>query len=286
MYRLAPGLEARMPRLSERNPSYRKHRPSGQAVVTVDGHGFYLGPWRSRSSRDEYDRIIGEWLANGRRLPRSTSAVVNDLDVNELVARFWPHAQAHYRHPDGTPTSEAANFRDALRPLVRLYGKTLVADFGPLSLRAMRDEMIRLGWCRASINRNVGRVRHVFRWAAGRELCAASIYQSLAAVEPLQAGRTEARESEPVRPVADETIAGTLPFLSPTIATMVKLQRLTGCRPGEVCAMRTGDLDRTEEVWTYAPAHHKTAHRGKSRIIHIGPHICCAPTCHLHRAPH
>ena len=34
-----------MPRLTERNPSYRKHRATGQAVVTIGGRDFYLGPW-------------------------------------------------------------------------------------------------------------------------------------------------------------------------------------------------------------------------------------------------
>ena len=28
-----------------RTPSYRLHKPSGQAVVTLDGRDHYLGPW-------------------------------------------------------------------------------------------------------------------------------------------------------------------------------------------------------------------------------------------------
>ncbi len=51
---------------------------------------------------------------------------------------------------------------------------------------------------------------------------------------------------------------------------MVQVQRLTGGRPGEVCAMRAGDLE-TGDVWLYQPALHKTAHRGKTRVIAIGP---------------
>ena len=33
-----------------RIPSYRRHRPSGQAVVTVQQKDHYLGPWRRRTS--------------------------------------------------------------------------------------------------------------------------------------------------------------------------------------------------------------------------------------------
>ncbi len=51
-----------------RVPSYHHHRPSGQAVVTLDGRDFYLGKWNTKASRTEYERLIGEWLANGRRL--------------------------------------------------------------------------------------------------------------------------------------------------------------------------------------------------------------------------
>ena len=33
-----------MPKLSNSAPKYRKHRASGQAVVTLNGRDFYLGP--------------------------------------------------------------------------------------------------------------------------------------------------------------------------------------------------------------------------------------------------
>jgi hypothetical protein len=52
-----------MPRLTASNPKYQKHRASGQAVVTLDGRDFYLGPHGTQASRDEYDRLVGEWLS-------------------------------------------------------------------------------------------------------------------------------------------------------------------------------------------------------------------------------
>jgi integrase len=42
-------------------------------------------------------------------------------------------------------------------------------------------------------------------------------------------------------------------------------------RPGELVIMRPDDIDRNNDVWTYIPEHHKTEHRGKTRIIYIGP---------------
>ncbi len=79
-----------MPRLTSKPPKYCKHKASGQAIVTLDGHDFYLGPWRSKSSFVEYDRLIGEWLENGRRLPHARES---DLTVTELAAAYWRHAK-------------------------------------------------------------------------------------------------------------------------------------------------------------------------------------------------
>ena len=47
-----------MPRRSRSLPKYRKHKASGQAVVTLDGMDFYLGPYNSRASLREYDRLV------------------------------------------------------------------------------------------------------------------------------------------------------------------------------------------------------------------------------------
>ena len=47
-----------MPKLTYSLPKYRKHRASGQAVVTLNGRDFYLGPHGSKVSKMEYDRLI------------------------------------------------------------------------------------------------------------------------------------------------------------------------------------------------------------------------------------
>ena len=54
-----------MPKLTRALPKYRLHRASGQAVVAFNGRDFYLGPHATKTSKIEYDRLIGEWLAHG-----------------------------------------------------------------------------------------------------------------------------------------------------------------------------------------------------------------------------
>ena len=122
-------------------PSYRRHKQSGQAIVTL-GNGLsgrrdvLLGKYGTAASRAEYARVIAEWEAAGRRLPEAGTA--GDLTVNELIVAFWRHAEQHYRHPDGTPTSELAEYTFSFRPLKHFYGNTPAKDFGPLALKAVR----------------------------------------------------------------------------------------------------------------------------------------------------
>ena len=61
-----------------------------------------------------------------------------------------------------------------------------------------------------------------------------AVYRRLVTVRALQRGRSEASERPPVRPVSDETLEKTLLELNAVVADMVRVQRLTGARPGEI----------------------------------------------------
>src|SRR5262249_60611565 len=91
------------------------------------------------------------------------------------------------------------------------------------------------------------------------------------AVRGLEKGRSPARETEPVQPVAVEVVEATLRYLLPPVRAMVELQLLTGMRSGEVCDMRACDLDTAGDVWLYRPAHHKSKAKGKERVVALGP---------------
>jgi len=255
-----------MPHL--RTPSYRRHKATGQAVVTLNGRDHYLGKHGTAASRREYDRLIGEWLARGRQLPSTRES--DALTVTELIRAYWRHVKAYYLK-NGRPTSEQAGIRLALRPLKRMYGHTPARDFGPLSLKAVRDVMVREDWSRGFVNKQVGRLKRVFRWAVENELVPSTTYQGLQAVVGLRRGRSEARETEPVTPVADEHVEAIRPFVSSQVWAMIELQRLTGMRPGEVVSMCGCDVDTTGKLWVYRPGSHKTQHHGKTRTIYLGP---------------
>jgi integrase len=257
-----------MPKLVDATPKYRHHRASGQAVVTIQGRDFYLGPWGSKTSKIEYDRVIGEWLAAGRHLPDLGEA--GDLTIVEGLARYKGFAAEHYRK-DGSRTHEYDNILRAIAPLARLYGRTRLREFGPLALKSLQQEMVSAGLSRGGINSRVARIKRFFRWAVSEQLASPGIVVGLEAVMPLQRGRTIARETEPVTPVAGEVVEATLACLPEVVAAMVRFQRLTGCRPGEVCILRPRDVDQSGDVWRYVPASHKMQHRDRQRVVFIGP---------------
>jgi integrase len=127
--------------------------------------------------------------------------------------------------------------------------------------------MISAGWCRSLINHRIDRVRRVFKWATAEELVPVTVYQPRRTLAGLQKGRSTVRDSEPVTPVDPVHVAAALPYLSRHVRVMVELQQLTGMRPGEVCAIKFAEIDRSSEVWVYRPRRHKTARRGKPRAV-------------------
>jgi hypothetical protein len=137
-------------------------------------------------------------------------------DHEELVARFWLHAEQFYRQPDGSPSGEADNYRQVLGPLKALYANTPAAKFGPRALASVRQRMIEVKWSRTFINRQIGRIRRVFRWAVSQEYLPAAVHHALLSLPGLREGKSEARETEPVKPVLEEHVEAIGPVFLPT----------------------------------------------------------------------
>jgi integrase len=253
-------------------PSYLRH-PSGRArVAWTDSAGvrrFKLlpGEYDSPESKAAYRTFLAELEA----APHAHAAGPSELTVNELLLAYLDHAERYYVDPDGKPTDALRHARTACRFVRESYGHAPAASFGPLALKAVRQRFVGAGWCRGTVNAQAARVVQVFKWAAAEELVPASVYQALKAVPGLRKGRGPARETEPVRPVDDAVVDATLPFLTRPVRGLVEFQRLTGCRPGEGMAIRRCDIDESGAVWLYRPRRHKTAHKGKSRVVAIGP---------------
>jgi integrase len=94
---------------------------------------------------------------------------------------------------------------------------------------------------------------------------------ALQTVRGLMRGQSEARETDPVRPVSMAYVEAVIPHVPRPVAAMIKLQLLTAMRPGEVVIMRGIDLNTSGKIWFYTPEYYKTQWRGHPRAIAIGP---------------
>ena len=175
----------------------------------------------------------------------------------ELCAAYLDYAEGYYRK-NGKPSTHMPRLKAAIRTIRDLYGSTPAESFGPLAIRAIQQKMVATGAARRYINQHTDHIKRMFKWGVSIELLPPTVYQAIATVPGLKAGRTRARESKPVLPVSDEVVDATLSFLPPVVADMVRFQRLTGARPGEVCQLRPCDLERS-------------ASYGRVRIIYVGP---------------
>ena len=263
-----------MPRPRSAVPGYLHRKPTNQAYVVLkaaDGRRrtVYLGEYNSPASRAEYARL----LAGGPPVAKSndTQCPPPGATVAEVLLAYLRFAATYYVGPDGRPTSELAEYRLAARGVRELFAPLPATELGPKKLAMIRDRWVASGMTRKDVNRRVGKVKRMFRWAAAEELVPPSVPAALATLLSLAKGRTPAPETEPIRPVAVDDVETVTPFVRPEVAGMVRVQLLTGMRPGEVCRLRPVDVDRSGGIWVFRPAGHKGAWRGKDRAVSIGP---------------
>jgi integrase len=261
-----------MPRYVHQIPPMRFHKRSGQAYVMLDGKQVYLGRHGSIQAQSKYNQTIAEWLASDR-VPVVPEPGSPGRTVSEVLSAFMLHAISYYRSASGEQTGEAGNFRDAIRPVRKLYEDIPAKDFGIAQLKAVRASMVQAGLSRSTVNARINRVRRVWKWAVSELMIPETVYLSLTAVGPLRKNRTKVKEAKGIKKVSMGRVNAALPYMPAPVAAMVQLQLLTGCRVGEILIMRGGDLDQGYDPWIYRPGAHKNDWREEStgRDIPIGP---------------
>ena len=218
--------------------SYFPHKQSGRGrAVWYDANGsrqqkLLPGAYGSPESLCAKARLDLELAVSASR----TAVDSPDITVAELLASYLDHAERYYVDAEGKPTKELVVLKYAMKPVRLFYAHHPAFQFGPLALKAVRQKMIDEGLSRGLINRRIGAVKRIFKWAVSEELIPPGVSEALRSLPGLRQGRTAARETEPVGPVDDALVAATLPFLPPHVRVMVKLMQYTGMRPSEVCA--------------------------------------------------
>ena len=250
-----------MPKLKNRYP--KNCRDRSRAFSWHNGKRIYHGVWGSPEAEKNYKRFIAALLENPN-LPLQMGSVGGVL-ISELVAGFLKHIEA--RKMDKT---DVEHFKTVVGFLVDVYGDLGVNEFSPKKLKVVRNQMVKVGTLsRPMINRYIGKIRRIFAWGVEEEVVQSNVIHALRTVKALLKGEEGTFDNPPRLDVPDDVVAATLPYLSPTVRAMVIIQRLTGCRPSEICRMTVESVDRRQEngLWYYVLQTHKTKkHIGVKQI--------------------
>jgi hypothetical protein len=181
-------------------PSYRLHKQSGQAVVTlgcaVTGkrRDIMLGEYGTPDSRVKYAETIAQWERDGRILDNAqpVEPTAQGVTVTEIMTDYWKGVLDRYgiADPSGRLPSRLYAIRSTVRLVRATCGKTLAADFGPKMLQQVRAEMVAKGWSRGHVNGCVATVIRAFRQGVAAEKVSPSAIVALECVKPLRRGRT------------------------------------------------------------------------------------------------
>ena len=245
-------------------PSYclkKNSKGKKYAYIYLNGKRIGLGP-DSIEAKQKYNSIIAEWLANGK----CSSDDGAKISIEQMCRRFLVFASDYY-----SGSTEYGNYETVAKILIELYGAIEVDGFGPQKLDAVRQVMIKKGWQRKSINKQIIRVKGIFKWAESREIIEKGMYEYLSTLASLRKGRCPGvAEGKKVKPVPEEDIEIIRHYVSRHVWAMIQLQLLTGARPGEIIALRMSEVDNSGDIWIFLPEKHKNEYREMEREIYIG----------------
>lgn len=247
-----------MPRPKSTIPAYRLHKASGQAVCYVNRQVVYLGRHGTPESRRAYSELVA-------RLNAETSAATTSRNfdsprtVSELLLKYATEHLPKYSR------DEQACQRGVIRIVRELFGEVLTDEFGPLKLRICRDAMMAKGWSVGYVNRQVKRLRRIFRIGVSWEYVAQTVADSLGSVPALDDAGIGSRQRQAISQAHLDAVREA--FTRQLHRDLFDLLLLTGARSGELLKLTSGDIDRSDEVWRAEVKQHKTRRFGKLRVL-------------------
>lgn len=173
-----------MPRPKSLIPKLCIDKSRNRAFCKVDGKFIVLGPEGSSEALAAYGKLLKDLAEQGKdaaitaakrrqSVPREPK---QGAQLAELLLRFKNERLLKYTD------AEQRCIGSAIKIARELYGLTPAEDFDVLRLRTVRDEMIRKGWSRSFINKQVKRLRAVIRWGVGWKLVSQTLADSLKSV--------------------------------------------------------------------------------------------------------
>lgn len=115
---------------------------------------------------------------------------------------------------------ELYQYQLAIRPIRPLYATLPAKDFDTIQFLAVREwwlggnEVRSKVRSRQFVNKLMKRLVRIIKWAVAAKMMPVANYGATSCVDHLRVGRTQAPESEPIKPVAVELVEATLKHLT------------------------------------------------------------------------
>lgn len=203
------------------------------------------------------------WEAEARKADAGISPA---FTVNDLCAKWLAHAAEYY-----SESAEAVTMSCGMRPFRDMFGNRPAESMTHGDMVEYRKSLIASKYARTTVNKYVGYVKRMITWSTDERVTSPQLKAEIMALSPLKPHRSQAKEPEQVRAVPDADVDATCKLLPPSLADMVRVHRLCGARPDEICSLSWDCVDRSGKLWTYRPKNHKNKFRNKPRVIVFGP---------------
>lgn len=269
------------PRVPKLGKARRRARFVGRVVLSGE-HLYTKAEWGpgdqpSPDCLEEYLALLGAWKARGCAPRTKALSAAVPRTMGELVASWgsWLESSGRYRK-DGQPTTTWQFLRPTMASWVSSFGTVPVRQLTRQVLMSYRDDqehLVGLGkLLPATVNRRLARLREFLVWAIQRECLSEGlgwIADHLPRVKNVHHADVVRARTKPKRAVSWADVNAMTVHLSVPYWTMAQVQRLVGCRPGEVCSMHALDIDTSVQPWKWRPSTHKTQHHGHELVYRL-----------------
>ena len=256
----------------------KKRRPRSKHGAAKDEAGVYirfggkrvwrkLGDWGAPDIEAKYRQFLNELEDNGGNPEQSGEKTLAFLFDFYFKERAWQLSKTDIRH-----------LKQIISLVMEIYPECPISKFTAMSFRHVRKRVMEVGmakkpapWSRNYANKLLKYIKTIFNWGVSYDLVPPEIAAKVSSVPIISERESDLEERAKVVEVPDAVVIRTLPFLSPVVADMVRVQRGACMRPKEVRELRVGDLDKSGEVWMIRTDRHKTAWCGVTRFIAFGP---------------
>ena len=206
-------------------------------------------PKNSREARRQYREIIADWERRGYRPPprEGQEKELAEVTTKEMLAIVFERViRPDWRNRHGEPNSSALNASYVIGHVAPLddlpAGSVRKDDLRPIR-DAMRDQ---LELCRSTINNRLQMIGRIWNEAASEGvITAADAAEVKLAADSLKIKKRDLRvkAEREVKAVPVEDFEATLPHVSRRIADILRLERHTRGRTGEIRTLKRGEIE-------------------------------------------